>query len=67
MTLIPYRYVKFLVYHKNDYEEVDVITKNENYGWRVYEGDTLYTPEQATPGGNTSAKSINPIFPVMGI
>ncbi|PWA77488.1 catalytic domain-containing protein [Artemisia annua] len=51
---------------QNDYEEVDVITKNGNYGWRVYEGNTLYAPEQATPGGNTSAGSINPIFPVMG-
>ncbi|PWA69330.1 catalytic domain-containing protein [Artemisia annua] len=59
-------YVKFLVYHKNDYEEVDVITKNENYRWRVYKGDTLYTLEQATPGGNTSARSINPIFPNEG-
>ncbi|XP_024969007.1 HIPL1 protein-like isoform X2 [Cynara cardunculus var. scolymus] len=50
---------------KNDYEEVNVITKNGNYGWRVYEGSTLYIPEQS-PGGNTSASSINPIFPVMG-
>lgn len=47
------------------YEEVDLITKNGNYGWRVYEGPYLYNPPKA-PGGNTSAKSINPIFPVMG-
>ncbi|KAL4583993.1 hypothetical protein LXL04_008581 [Taraxacum kok-saghyz] len=49
----------------NDFEEVDIITKNGNYGWRVYEGPTLYTPEE-TPGGNTSVNSIKPIFPVMG-
>ncbi|GLU12285.1 hypothetical protein SLE2022_289790 [Rubroshorea leprosula] len=47
------------------YEEVDIISKGGNYGWRVYEGPYLYTP-QSSPGGNTSAKSINPIFPVMG-
>nr|XP_043617958.1 HIPL1 protein-like [Erigeron canadensis] len=50
---------------QNDYEEVDVITKNGNYGWRVFEGSSIYTPEQS-PGGNTSISSINPIFPVMG-
>ncbi|KAL5976689.1 hypothetical protein ACLOJK_021022 [Asimina triloba] len=47
------------------YEEVDLITKGGNYGWRVYEGPYLYTPLQ-TPGGNTTPSSINPIFPVMG-
>ncbi|KAI3807326.1 hypothetical protein L1987_23252 [Smallanthus sonchifolius] len=36
-----------------------------NYGWRVYEGPTLFSPQQPF-GGNTSADSINPIFPVMG-
>ncbi|XP_076943232.1 HIPL1 protein-like [Bidens hawaiensis] len=50
---------------QNGYEEVNTITKNGNYGWRVYEGKTIYTPER-TPGGNTSASSINPIFSVMG-
>ncbi|KAI3726920.1 hypothetical protein L1987_66727 [Smallanthus sonchifolius] len=50
---------------ENEYEEVDIITKNGNYGWRVYEGATIYTPEKS-PGGNTSTGSINPIFPVMG-
>lgn len=50
---------------QNGYEEVNVITKGGNYGWRVYEGYHLYTPPEA-PGGNTSASSINPIFPVMG-
>ncbi|XP_042487821.1 HIPL1 protein-like [Macadamia integrifolia] len=47
------------------YEEVDIITKGGNYGWRVYEGPYAFTPKKA-PGGNTSANSINPIFPVMG-
>ncbi|KAI3785727.1 hypothetical protein L1987_44852 [Smallanthus sonchifolius] len=50
---------------KNEYEEVDIITKKGNYGWRIYEGTTIYTPENS-PGGNTSTGSINPIFPVMG-
>ncbi|CAI9265265.1 unnamed protein product [Lactuca saligna] len=49
----------------NEYEEVDMITRNGNYGWRVYEGPTIYTPEKS-PGGNTSVTSINPVFPVMG-
>ncbi|RWR72615.1 HIPL1-like protein isoform X1 [Cinnamomum micranthum f. kanehirae] len=47
------------------YEEVDLISKGGNYGWRVYEGPDLYTPLQ-TPGGNTTPGSINAIFPVMG-
>ncbi|KAL5722506.1 hipl1 protein [Ranunculus cassubicifolius] len=47
------------------YEEVDLVTKGGNYGWRVYEGNTLFHPSQS-PGGNTSAISINPIFPVSG-
>ncbi|MCL7023744.1 hypothetical protein MKW94_016015 [Papaver nudicaule] len=47
------------------YEEVDIITKGGNYGWRAYEGNSRYTPPES-PGGNTSANSINPIFPVMG-
>lgn len=50
---------------QDQYEEVDAITKYGNYGWRVYEGPYVYTPP-ATPGGNTSVKSISPIFPVMG-
>lgn len=37
---------------------MDLITKGGNYGWRIYEGDRLYTPSKNT--------SINPIFPVMG-
>ncbi|KAK9119505.1 hypothetical protein Scep_017598 [Stephania cephalantha] len=47
------------------FEEVNIVTKGGNYGWRVYEGNSLYHPLQS-PGGNTSANSINPIFPVMG-
>ncbi|XP_020093164.1 HIPL1 protein-like [Ananas comosus] len=47
------------------YEEVDLISKGGNYGWRVYEGPNLYHPPW-TPGGNTSLKSIDPIFPIMG-
>lgn len=47
------------------YEEVDIVTKGGNYGWRVYEGPYLFTPI-TSPGGNTSLISINPIFPVMG-
>ncbi|KAL5722507.1 hypothetical protein ACHQM5_006022 [Ranunculus cassubicifolius] len=50
---------------QNVYEEIDLIEKGGNYGWRVYEGTSLYTPEKS-PGGNTSARSITPIFPVMG-
>ncbi|KAK7354125.1 hypothetical protein VNO80_19583 [Phaseolus coccineus] len=47
------------------YEEVDLITKGGNYGWRVYEGPYLFHPTQS-PGGNTSVGSINPIFPITG-
>ncbi|KAG8097824.1 hypothetical protein GUJ93_ZPchr0013g33948 [Zizania palustris] len=47
------------------YEEVDLISKGGNYGWRVYEGPYIYQPEWS-PGGNTSLKSINAISPVMG-
>ncbi|GMH21958.1 hypothetical protein Nepgr_023801 [Nepenthes gracilis] len=47
------------------YEEVDIITKDGNYGWRVYDGPYLYDPPQSF-GKNTSVNSISPIFPVMG-
>ncbi|KAG7954741.1 hypothetical protein I3843_11G035500 [Carya illinoinensis] len=50
---------------QDKYEEVDLITKNGNYGWRVYEGPYSYTPPES-PGGNTTPSSISPIFPVMG-
>lgn len=42
-----------------------MIAKHGNYGWRVYEGPGVFSPLQS-PGGNTSANSINTIFPVMG-
>lgn len=47
------------------YEEVDIISKGGNYGWRVYEGPYPYNPP-SSPVGNTSVNSISPIFPVMG-
>ncbi|XP_041004812.1 LOW QUALITY PROTEIN: HIPL1 protein-like [Juglans microcarpa x Juglans regia] len=50
---------------QDQYEEVDIVTKGGNYGWRIYEGPFLYNPP-TSPGGNTSASSIDPIFPVMG-
>jgi hypothetical protein len=55
----------FTLHEQDAYEEVDLITKGGNYGWRVYEGPYIYHP-QKSPGGNTSLESINPIFPVMG-
>lgn len=42
-----------------------MVKKGGNYGWRVYEGHLLFQPSES-PGGNTSASSINPIFPVLG-
>ncbi|KAL3819345.1 hypothetical protein ACJIZ3_005250 [Penstemon smallii] len=50
---------------QDQYEEVDLITKEGNYGWRAYEGHYSYTSPRST-GGNTSSGSIRPIFPVMG-
>ncbi|XP_051136674.1 HIPL1 protein-like [Andrographis paniculata] len=50
---------------QNQYEEVDLISKGGNYGWRVYEGYEPYTPPES-PGGNTTLNLIRPIFPVMG-
>ncbi|ONK65588.1 uncharacterized protein A4U43_C07F38630 [Asparagus officinalis] len=50
---------------QDGYEEVDLISKGGNYGWRVYEGPNLFQPS-STLGGNTSAASIDAIFPVMG-
>ncbi|GMI78205.1 hypothetical protein like AT1G74790 [Hibiscus trionum] len=50
---------------ENLYEEVDMISKGGNYGWRVYEGPYPFDPT-LSPGGNTSINSISPILPVMG-
>ncbi|XP_040990457.1 HIPL1 protein-like [Juglans microcarpa x Juglans regia] len=50
---------------ENTYEEVDIITKNGNYGWRVYEGPDSFSPPDS-PSRNTSPNSISPILPVMG-
>lgn len=50
---------------QDQYEEVDLITKNGNYGWRNYEGPLSFNPPE-TLGTNTSASSISPIVPVMG-
>ncbi|KAJ4979401.1 hypothetical protein NE237_010181 [Protea cynaroides] len=50
----------------NRYEEVNIITKGGNYGWRVYEGPYTFNPPSPEPGGITAASSINAIFPVMG-
>ncbi|XVE57034.1 hypothetical protein DITRI_Ditri04bG0059100 [Diplodiscus trichospermus] len=50
---------------QDQYEEVDIVTKGGNYGWRVYEGPFLFYPE-LSPGGSTPLSSINPIFPIIG-
>ncbi|KAJ3670154.1 hypothetical protein LUZ60_010478 [Juncus effusus] len=50
---------------QDTFEEINLITKGGNYGWRVYEGFSLYQPPWA-PGTNMSADSIDPIFPVLG-
>ncbi|KAK2979745.1 hypothetical protein RJ640_012665, partial [Escallonia rubra] len=47
------------------YEEVNVITKGGNYGWPVYEGPLLSDP-QRDYGRNTSADSVDLVFPIMG-
>ncbi|KAF8732006.1 hypothetical protein HU200_015956 [Digitaria exilis] len=47
------------------YEEVDLVIKGGDYGWRVFEGTEPYTP-LSTPGGNTSVASIDAIGPIMG-
>ncbi|XP_061373510.1 HIPL1 protein-like [Gastrolobium bilobum] len=50
---------------QDEYEEIDVVKKGKNYGWRVYEGPFLFHPSES-PRGNTSASSIHPIFPILG-
>lgn len=44
---------------------MDIITKDGNYGWRLYEGPYVYTPQNSS-GGNASASTVNLIYPVMG-
>jgi hypothetical protein len=47
------------------FEKVSLVTKDGNYGWRVYDGFDLFSPIYA-PGGSTPPGSINPIFPILG-
>ncbi|KAF9604274.1 hypothetical protein IFM89_004980 [Coptis chinensis] len=49
---------------QEDYEEVDLVTRGGNYGWRLYEGFLPFAPQ--SPGGNSPASSVYTIFPVMG-
>lgn len=46
---------------QDTYEEVDLITKDGNYGWHAYEGPYHYASE-----GNTSVQAKNFILPVLG-
>lgn len=50
---------------QDTYEEVDIITRGGNYGWRLMEGPYNYTPP-TTPGGSTPANSVTLIPPVLG-
>jgi len=49
---------------QNTIEEVDLISRGGNYGWRVYEGTNVFHPSKS-PGGVTAASSINAIMPVI--
>ncbi|OIV97087.1 hypothetical protein TanjilG_14001 [Lupinus angustifolius] len=50
---------------QDQYEEIDMVKKGQNYGWRIYEGPFLFHPSQS-PIGNNSVSSINPTFPILG-
>lgn len=45
---------------------MNLITKDGNYGWHVYEGPSVYNNTPTSSGGNTSLDVMRPIFPVMG-
>jgi glucose/arabinose dehydrogenase len=38
---------------QNEYEEVDIIEKGKNYGWRIMEGKHCYTPPDCKTAGLT--------------
>eukprot|EP00897_Mesotaenium_endlicherianum_P007237 jgi/Mesen1/6541/ME000334S05875 len=44
-------------------EEVDIVVKGGNYGWRLLEGNLAYTPAVA-PGGSTTRAAIRAIPPI---
>ncbi|KAJ3693780.1 hypothetical protein LUZ60_009260 [Juncus effusus] len=50
---------------QHNFDEVNLLKKAGNYGWRVYEGYSLYNAT-FTPGGSTQPGSIDPIFPILG-
>ncbi|KAJ3693778.1 hypothetical protein LUZ60_009258 [Juncus effusus] len=50
---------------EHNFDEVNLLKKGGNYGWRVYEGYNLYNAT-FTPGGSTPPSSINATFPILG-
>ncbi|MCL7039668.1 hypothetical protein MKW94_005384 [Papaver nudicaule] len=51
---------------QDKYEEVNIITKGGNYGWRDYEGTDVAHPPKPVKGGNSTISVENYITPVMG-